>query len=214
MAMIPITDEKVEKYIYELLPERDEVLREIERQAAKRDIPIVGPAVGRLFFQLAQISRAKTVFELGSAVGYSTIWWARAVGPQGRVIYTDMSEKNAKEARGYFQRAGVADRIDIRIGDALEALNKEKPDSFDIIFNDVDKHFYPRVFELAKTRVRPGGLLVADNVLWSGKVADSKKADATTKAIIEFNRLLYSSPDFFATVIPLRDGVAVARRLG
>jgi len=214
MAMIPITDEKVEKYIYELLPERDEVLREIERQAAKRDIPIVGPAVGRLFFQLAQISRAKTVFELGSAVGYSTIWWARAVGPQGRVIYTDMSEKNAKEARGYFQRAGVADRIDIRIGDALEALNKEKPDSFDIIFNDVDKHFYPRVFELAKTRVRPGGLLVADNVLWSGRVADAKKADATTKAVIEFNRLLYSSPDFFATVIPLRDGVAVARRLG
>lgn len=210
--MTPITEEKVERYIYSLLPERDEVLCEIEKQAKARDIPIVGPAVGRLFYQLAQITRAKTVFELGSAVGYSTIWWARAVGPEGRVVYTDMSKKNADEARGYFEHAGVEARIDIRVGDALETLSKEKPDSFDIIFNDVDKHFYPRVFELAKTRVRPGGLFVTDNVLWSGKVADPKSADATTKAIIEFNRLLYASPDFFTTIIPLRDGVAVAQR--
>jgi caffeoyl-CoA O-methyltransferase len=210
--MTPITDSKVEEYIYSMLPERDEVLRHIEKQAATRDIPIVGPAVGRLFFQLAQISQAKTVFELGSAVGYSTIWWARGIGPQGRVVYTDMSKKNADEARGYFERAGVAGKIEIRIGDALEALGKEKPDSFDLIFNDVDKQFYPQVFELARTRVRPGGLLVTDNVLWSGKVADPGSADATTKAIIEFNRLLYSSPEFFTTIIPLRDGVAVAQR--
>lgn len=211
--MISITDAKVEKYIYSLLPERDEVLREIESQAGKRDIPIVGPAVGRLFFLLAQVARVKTVFELGSAVGYSTIWWARAVGPQGRVVYTDMSKKNADEARGYFEKAGAADRIDIRIGDALETLAKEKADSFDLIFNDVDKHFYPRVFELAKTRVRPGGLFVTDNVLWSGRVAKPvKRGDASTAAIREFNRLLYSSPEFFATIIPLRDGVAVARR--
>ena len=210
--MIPITGEKVEKYLYAVLPERDEVLREMEKQAAARDIPIVGPAVGRLFFQLARIARAKTVFELGSAIGYSTIWWARAVGPQGRVIYTDMSEKNAAEARGYFTRAGLADRIDVRIGDALETLSKEKPASFDIIFNDVDKEFYPRVFELAKDRVRNGGLFVTDNVLWSGKVTEPKSADASTKAIIEFNRLLYESPEFFTTIIPLRDGVAVAQR--
>jgi len=210
--MIPITQEKVEKYLYAVLPERDEVLREMEKQAEARDIPIVGPAVGRLFFQLARIARTKTVFELGSAIGYSTIWWARAVGPQGRVVYTDMSEKNANEARGYFKRAGVADRIDLRIGDALETLTKEKPASFDIIFNDVDKELYPRVFELAKARVRNGGLFVTDNVLWSGKVAEPNSADAATKAIIEFNRLLYSSPEFFTTIIPLRDGVAVAQR--
>ena len=210
--MIPITDEKVEKYLYAVLPERDEVLREMEKQAEARDIPIVGPAVGRLFFQLARMARAKTVFELGSAIGYSTIWWARAVGPQGRVVYTDMSEKNANEARGYFKRAGVADRIDVRIGDALETLTKEKPSSLDIIFSDVDKELYPRVFELAKAHVRNGGLFVTDNVLWSGKVTERKPADAATKAIIEFNRLLYASPEFFTTIIPLRDGVAVAQR--
>ena len=211
--MIPITDKKVEEYIYGILPERDEVLRAMEKEAKRRGIPIVGPAVGRLFFQLASIVKAKTVFELGSAIGYSTIWWARAVGAGGRVVYTDSDPKNAAEARGYFEKAGVADRIDVRIGDALAALAKEKPESFDIIFNDVDKTFYPRVFPLAAARVRRGGLFVTDNVLWSGRVAQKNPKDAETKAIVEFNRLLYSSPDFFTTIIPLRDGVAVARRL-
>jgi predicted O-methyltransferase YrrM len=211
--MVPIVKAEVEEYLYGILPERDEVLREMEQQAAKRDIPIVGPAVGRLLFQLARMVQAKTVFELGSAIGYSTIWWARAVGPGGRVIYTDSSEKNAAEAKGYFQRAGLTTQVDVKIGDALEFLSKEKPESFDIIFNDVDKEFYPRVFSLAATRVKKGGLLVTDNVLWSGKVADKNPTEASTKAILEFNRLLYSSSEFFPTIIPLRDGVAVAQRL-
>ena len=211
--MVPIVKAEVEEYLYSILPQRDEVLRQMEQQAAKRDIPIVGPAVGRLLFQLARMVKAKTVFELGSAIGYSTIWWARAVGDGGSVVYTDSTEKNAVEAKGYFQRAGVADRIEVKIGDALEFLTKEKAESFDIIFNDVDKEFYPRVFSLAAKRVKKGGLLVTDNVLWSGKVADKNPVEASTKAILEFNRLLYSSPDFFTTIIPLRDGVAVAQRI-
>ena len=104
-----ITVGPVEQYLYSLLPARDEVLAEIESQAIKRDIPIVGPAVGRLLYQLAFAAKAKTVFELGSAVGYSTIWWARAVGEGGRVTYTDGDRKKADEARGYFERAGVAE---------------------------------------------------------------------------------------------------------
>lgn len=207
-----ITDKKVEQYLYDVLPERDEVLREMEHKAEKRDVPIVGPAVGRLFYQLAQMSGARSVFELGSAIGYSTIWWAYGVGPGGRVIYTDSELKNADEARGYFQRAGVAERIEIRVGDALAALEQEAPESFDIVFNDVDKELYPRVFSLASTRIKRGGLLVADNVLWSGKVAQKKPREASTKAILQFNRLLYSSRDFFTTIIPLRDGVAIARK--
>ena len=94
-----ITSEPVEEYIYSLLPPRDEVLIEMEAAAAKRNVPIVGPAVGRILHQLALISGAKTVFEMGSAIGYSTIWWARAVGEGGRVIYTDGDRKNADEAR-------------------------------------------------------------------------------------------------------------------
>jgi caffeoyl-CoA O-methyltransferase len=204
-----ITSEPVEKYVYSLLPARDEVLSEIEAQAIQRDIPIVGPAVGRLLYQLAVISGAKTVFELGSAVGYSTIWWARAVGEGGRVIYTDGDRKKADEARGYFERTGVANRITVRVGDAIELLSEQK-EQFDVIFCDIDKEDYPRAFRLAVPRLRKGGLLVADNVLWSGRVAQDKPTEATTKGILEFNRLLYSSPDLFPTILPIRDGVAVA----
>lgn len=203
-----ITVSAVEDYLYSMLPPRDEVLAEIEAEAAKRKIPIVGPAVARILHQLALMIGAKTIFEMGSAVGYSTIWWARAVGEGGRVIYTDGNPKNATEARGYFQRAGVSDRITIKTGDALELLSEQKQE-FDIIFNDVDKDDYPRVFRLILPRLRKGGLFVTDNVLWSGKVVQ-KNPDKTTKAIVEFNRLLYGSPEFFTTILPIRDGVAVA----
>jgi caffeoyl-CoA O-methyltransferase len=203
-----ITVSAVEDYLYSMLPPRDEVLAEIEAEAAKRKIPIVGPAVARILHQLALMIGAKTIFEMGSAVGYSTIWWARAVGEGGRVIYTDGNPKNATEARSYFQRAGVSDRITIKTGDALELLSEQKQE-FDIIFNDVDKDDYPRVFRLILPRLRKGGLFVTDNVLWSGKVAQ-KNPDETTKAIVEFNRLLYGSPEFFTTILPIRDGVAVA----
>jgi len=204
-----ITVPRVEDYLYSLLPPRDEVLAEMEEDAARRKINIVGPAVARLFYQLALISKAKTVFEMGSAIGYSTIWWARAVGENGRVIYTDGDPKNAEVARKNFARAGVADRITVRIGDALEILSEQKQE-FDIVFNDVDKEDYPRVFRLAVSRVRKGGLFITDNVLWGGKVTEKNPRDASTKAILEFNRLLYGSADLFTTVLPIRDGVAVA----
>jgi caffeoyl-CoA O-methyltransferase len=124
------------------------------------------------------------------------------------VFYTDGDRKNADQARGYFERAGVLSRINITTGDALELLSEHKQE-FDIIFNDVDKEDYPRVFRLAVPRLRKGGLFVTDNVLWSGKVAQ-KNPDKTTSAILEFNRLLYDSPDLFTTILPIRDGVAVA----
>ncbi|HEV2697782.1 MAG TPA: O-methyltransferase [Terriglobales bacterium] len=204
-----ITSESVDQYMYSLLPQRDAVLAQMESEAAKRNIPIVGPLVGRVLHQLALIHKAKTVFELGSAIGYSTIWWARAVGEEGKVIYTDGDRKNADEARGYFERAGVAHRINIKVGDALELLSEQKQE-FDIVFCDVDKEDYPRAFRLAVSRLRKGGLLVADNVLWSGKVADKNPAEASTKAILGFNRLLYSTPNLLTTILPIRDGIAVA----
>ncbi|MBZ5722198.1 MAG: O-methyltransferase [Acidobacteriia bacterium] len=204
-----ITVSAVEDYLYAMLPPRDEVLAEMEAEAATNKIPIVGPAVGRIFHQLAVISGAKTVFEMGSAIGYSTIWWARAIGDGGKVIYTDGDPKNAQRARGYFDRAGVSNRISVKTGDALELLSEQKQE-FDIIFNDVDKDDYPRVLRLAGPRLRKGGLFITDNVLWSGRVAEENPADSRTKAILEFNRLLYNSPDFYTTILPVRDGVAVA----
>ena len=204
-----ITTEAVERYLYAMLPARGEVLSEMEKLAAERDIPIVGPAVGRVLHQLALISGAKNVFELGSAIGYSTLWWAEAVGAGGRVVYTDSDRDNADRARQYFERAGVADRITIHVGDALELLSEQKQE-WDIVFCDIDKEDYPRALRLAIPRLRKGGLLVADNVLWSGRVAQEKPPEASTKAIQEFNRILYTSPDLYTTILPLRDGVAIA----
>lgn len=204
-----ITYEPVEDYLYSVLPARDEVLAEMEAEAAKRNIPIVGPAVGRVLHQLALISGAKNIFEMGSAIGYSTIWWARALGDGGRVIYTDGDRKNADQARNYFDRAGVSGRVTIKVGDALELLSEETQ-HFDIIFCDIDKEDYPRAFRAAIPRLRKGGLFVADNVLWSGKVAEKNPTEASTKGILEFNRLLYSSRELFTTILPIRDGLAVA----
>jgi caffeoyl-CoA O-methyltransferase len=152
---------------------------------------------------------ARTVFELGSAIGYSTVWWAQAVGDSGRVIYTDSDSKNVERAQGYFARAGVTKRIELHTGDALEVLSEQK-EQFDIIFNDVDKEDYPRVLTLVASRLRKGGLFVTDNVLWSGRVAEKNPKDAHTKAVLEFNRKLYDSKEFYTTILPIRDGLAVA----
>jgi caffeoyl-CoA O-methyltransferase len=216
-----ITDPKVENYLYAMLPERGAVLTEIEGQAKERDIPIVGPAVGRLLYQYARLIGAKTVFEMGSAVGYSTIWWAMAVGDGGKVHYTDGSRKNADEARRYFDQAGMSARIQVHVGDALEVLSEQK-EQFDILFCDIDKHDYPRAARMAPERVRKGGLFITDNTLWRGDVVyaagnpDFKREqppDNLLGAIVEFNELMYKSPDWYTTIIPLRDGVTVAMRV-
>jgi predicted O-methyltransferase YrrM len=216
-----ITDPRVENYLYAMLPGRSAVLQEIEGQAKERDIPIVGPAVGRLLYQYARLINAKTVFEMGSAVGYSTIWWAMAVGDGGKVHFTDGSRKNADEARKYFEQAGLAHRIELHVGDALEVLSGRK-EQFDILFCDIDKHDYPRAARVAPQRVRRGGLFITDNTLWRGDVVyaagnpdykPENEPDRNISAIVAFNEIVYKSPDWFATIIPLRDGVTVAMRL-
>lgn len=204
-----ITEKKTEKYLYSLLPRRDGVLREMERYAAKHDVPIVGPACGRLLHQMARMIGARRVFEMGSAIGYSTLWLARAVGPEGKVFYTDGDPANARRAEGYLRRAGVLDRIRILQGDALQSLESTEGE-FDLIFNDVSKTQYPEVFRLAIPRLRSGGLFITDNVLYSGRAAKpAGKRNAETLAIQKFNRLVYRSPELFTTIIPLRDGFAV-----
>jgi predicted O-methyltransferase YrrM len=208
-----ITDPTVEKFLYDILPPRDPVLSAMEAEAKKRHIPIVGPAVGRLLHQYALITGAKRVFELGSAIGYSTIWFARALPANGKVWYTDGDPANAKEAKGWFAKAKVTKKVEVLVGDALDQLDSVKG-SFDIIFCDIDKHGYPDAFKRAIPRLRKGGLFIADNTLWGGRVAQPDVGDdENTRGVRVLDKLLFESKSLLTTLVPLRDGVAVALKL-
>jgi predicted O-methyltransferase YrrM len=205
-----ITDPNIERYMHELLPARDSVLAEMEQYAEEHHIPIIGPAVGRFLAVLVMITKARRIFELGSAIGYSTIWLARAAGAGAEVHYSDGSRQNAELARRYFGRADVADRIQIHVDDALSAL-AQTPGEFDLIFNDVDKDGYPAVLEAVPGRIRKGGLFVTDNTLWHARVLHPH--EDTDYAVRLFNEQLFASSFFYATQLPLRDGVSVAIRV-
>jgi caffeoyl-CoA O-methyltransferase len=205
-----ILNSNVEEYLESLLPKRDAVLTEMERYAKKHDVPIIGPACGRLLYLVAQVSGAKRIFEMGSAIGYSTIWLARAAGSGAEIYYTDGSAENAKLAGQHFNRAGVSDRVQILVGDAL-ALLDEIGGTFDLIFIDVNKDQYPEALQKAVPRLKSGGILITDNVLWSGRVT-AKAKDIRTRSIQQFNRMVYSSDELFPVIVPLRDGVIVCRK--
>jgi caffeoyl-CoA O-methyltransferase len=200
----------IEKYLSEVLPTRDPVLADMEAYAKKHDVPIIGPECGRLLYLLTQISGAKRIFEMGSAIGYSAIWFARAAGADAEIYFTDGDAKNAILARENFKKAGLSDQIQILTGDALELLDSVAGD-FDIILIDVNKHQYPEALRKSIPRLTHGGLVITDNVLWSGKVTDQPKDDAT-RGIVEFNKMVYESKILFPVIVPLRDGVAVCRK--
>ena len=206
------TKDDVDEYLYKLLPERDAVVREMEDYAAKHGVPIIGPAVARLLSLLVQVSGAKRIFEMGSAIGYSTIWLARAAGPKGKVFYTDGDPEKVHRAQMYFRRAGVAKRIEVQIGDAL-AIVKKTPGMFDVIFIDVDKNQYPAALHAVRPKLRRGGLLITDNTIWSGKAArPAPEEDKDTKGVQEFNRMVYASKELYPVLIPLRDGLTICRK--
>jgi len=207
------TEKRVEEYLYALLPRRDAVLAEMEGYAARHEVPIIGPAVARLLSLQVAVSGARRIFEMGSAIGYSTIWLARAAGPRAEVHYTDGDPANAARASKYFRRAGVAARIRVHTGNALTLLKKASG-KFDLIFCDVNKDQYPAALRAALPKLRRGGLFLADNTLWSGKAARAvPRKDVSTRGIQEFNRLVYKSKDLFAVLLPLRDGFTVCRKL-
>jgi caffeoyl-CoA O-methyltransferase len=205
-----ILDKKVEKYLNGLLPKRDVVLADMERYARRHDVPIIGPACGRLLYLLTQISGAKRIFEMGSAIGYSTIWFARAAGKGAEVFYTDGDPQNAQRAKKNFERAGVEDRVRLLVGDAVELMDTVSGE-LDLILIDVDKHQYPAALQKALPRLRSGGLLVTDNVLWSGRVT-SRAKDENTRSIQKYNDAIYGSKDLFPVIVPLRDGVAICHK--
>lgn len=207
-----ILNPQIEKYLNHNLPKRDPILAEMERYAQRHDVPIIGPACGRLLFQLTQISGAKRIFEMGSAIGYTALWFARAAGPGCEVFFTDSDPANIARAQDYLGRAGVLDCVRFLLGEAVGLIDTV-PGEFDIILVDVFKRQYPAALEKSIPRLRSGGLLITDNVLWSGRVARAAKpSDKDTRAIQKFNKTIFRTPDLFSIIVPLRDGVAVCRK--
>jgi predicted O-methyltransferase YrrM len=206
-----IVNPNIEEYLKKLIPVEDEVLKEMEKLGEERGFPIIGPVVGRLLYQIAIMIGAKRVFEMGSGFGYSAYWFAKAVGDDGEVVFTELSQKNAQLAKDFFKRGGVDRKVQIHVGDALEIL-EETEGEFDIIFNDIDKEYYPIVVDKAYKKLRHGGLFITDNVLWFGRVL-TDDSSPSTKGVKEFTRLLFSEKGFFTTIIPIRDGVSLSVKL-
>jgi caffeoyl-CoA O-methyltransferase len=206
-----IIDPKINSYLMDVIPDRDSVLTTMEEFAAKNNFPIVGPLVGRLLYTLTQATGAKRILELGSGFGYSAYWVAKAAGKEGIVLCTDKSEENAERAKEYFRRGKISNRLQFHVGSALSIFDVIEGE-FDIIFNDVDKEQYPKVYRKAVPRLKKGGLLISDNALWDGKVVN-QKPDAATAGVLTYTRLVYSSRELCSTLIPLRDGILVSVKL-
>jgi predicted O-methyltransferase YrrM len=202
---------RIAGYLQRLAAARDPVLRAMERIARRRGFPIVGPEVGALLCQLAVISRARRILELGSGFGYSASWLARGLARGGRLICTDTSEENAREAAGFFRRQGLQGRIRYLVGEALELLDR-LPGPFDMILNDVDKEEYPRALPKILPRLRRGGILVTDNMLWEGRVVEGDMSPST-QGVRRYTRMLYGSRDLLTSMLPIRDGVTISVKL-
>lgn len=209
-----ILSREMTEYLGELenIRSRSDWLRHIEKRAITEGFPIIGPLVGRLLAILARSVQAKKVLELGSGFGYSALWFSKGMESGGVIVCTDGDARNRDCAFEYFSQAQLSQRIDFRIGDAL-TISRELSGPFDIVFNDIDKHEYPVVIEEAHRLLRPGGLLISDNTLWSGKVIDPDENDRYTHGIKQYNKTLFADKRFFSTIIPLRDGVSVSVKL-
>ena len=210
---VEIVDARISEYLRRLYDDGDPVRAEMEALARERRFPIVGPLVGRHLVLLTLAIGARRVFELGSGYGYSALHFARAVGEGGVVHCTELDEENIRLAEGFLDRAGVRGRVTYHREEATAALRRVGG-TWDIVYNDIDKEGYPETVDLAHARLRPGGLFITDNVLWSGRVLEGEgDGSAATRGVVEFTRRLMGHPGFLTAIDPTRDGVAVALRL-
>lgn len=206
-----IVDPKIDDYISGLYGKSSKIFKEMEEYAAENEVPIVGPLVGRLLSQICLIKQPLKVFELGSGFGYSALWFAATLPQGGSIICTDFAKEKADLAKTYFKKAGFNKSIQFEIGNSLNILQNTE-DRFDIIFNDVDKDFYPSVVDIAYEKLNKGGLLISDNVLWYGRVV-ADDGLPSTKGVKNYNKSLFSKPEFLSTIIPLRDGISISVKI-
>lgn len=209
-----IVPDAVERYLASLNRQQDLVLEDIARAGRDEDLPLIDAEVGALLRVLAMACGARRILEIGTAIGYSGIWLAGALPPDGSLITIDIDADRARRAQENFARAGLAGRVNVRLGDAAVVV-AALDGPFDLIYQDGPKNLYGPLLGALVDRLRPGGLLVTDNVLWDGEVvpgyiASPRRDAASTRIIAAYNEQLAAHPGLVTSIVPMRDGVAVS----
>jgi predicted O-methyltransferase YrrM len=202
---------RVAEYLESLVPPRPAELQKMEAYAREKSFPIIGPACGHLCYQMAKMTNARRVFELGSGYGYSTAFFAKAVKENGGgvVHHVVWDEALSKRARGHLDTLGYADVVQYHVSEAIEAL--ERTDGpFDLIFNDIDKEAYPKSLPVIESKLKRGGVLIIDNMLWSLKIFDISDQSPATQGVRQFTRLITNSSRWIVSLVPIRDGMIIA----
>lgn len=201
----------IQDYLTSLVPPRPEEMVKMELLAEENDFPIIGPVSGYLCYQVARMTNARQVFELGSGYGYSTAWFAQAVRENGGGVihHTVWDDSLSRQAQEHLERLGYSDLVRYHNAEAIATL-RATPGPFDLIFNDIDKEAYPESLPVIKEKLRPGGVLIIDNMLWHARIFDPHNRQASTEAVRRFTRDITTDPDWVVSLLPLRDGVIVA----
>ncbi len=211
---VPLFHPDLASYLDGLVPPRPPAMIAMEAEAERTNFPIIGPAAGYFCYLITRLTGARSVFELGSGFGYSTAWFARAVKENGggTVYHTVWDEKLSHRARAHLAALGLSDLVTFHVGEAVAAL-RESEGPFDLVFNDIDKDGYVAALPVIKSRLRSGGVLIADNLLWSGRIFDASDSSSSTAGIREFTMRVTSDPEWAASIVPIRDGLLVAQLL-
>jgi predicted O-methyltransferase YrrM len=209
----PLNYSRVQEYLIGLVPRRNGEMAAMERYAARTGFPIIGPAAGYYCYQVARQVRARSVFELGSGYGYSTAWFARAVKENGggTVHHTVWDAKLSGRARTHLGRMGLGGLVKFHVAEAVQTLH-EQHRVFDLIFCDIEKRDYPAALPVIKRKLRRGGVLIIDNMLWGGRIFAGRDRSADTLGVRKFTTAIASDPDWIMTLVPIRDGLIVALR--
>lgn len=204
--------QELSDYLDQLVPPRPSEMQAMELYAKEQRFPIIGPAAGHFCYQLARLMGARQVFELGSGFGYSTAWFARAVQENGggQVHHVVWDVDLSQRARKHLTALGFEGLISYHVAEAVETL-RSSSGPFDLIFNDIDKAGYPASLPVIKEKLRPGGLLIIDNMIWSGQIFDQEDHSPATQGVREASQMLASDPDWSASLVPIRDGLMIAR---
>lgn len=208
---LELISSQVEEYVERFVPERPPEMIKMEEEARKTGFPIIGPSCGYLCYQLARMIHARHICELGSGYGYSTAWFSKAVKENGggAVHHIVWDEGLSKRAKAHLSALGYGDIVAYHIGEAVSILRGMKG-PFDLIFNDIDKHAYPDALPVIHQKLQSGGLLIVDNMLWGGDIFDENDDSPDTQGIREFTRAILHDADWVTSLIPIRDGLALA----